>query len=84
MVEDAFEQRILSVLDARSPDASICPSEVARATCPSAWRALMPEVRASALALARAGAIEITRRGRVLDPRGEIRGAIRLRRRRAP
>jgi hypothetical protein len=82
--EAAIAGKICELLAARPPAASICPSEAARALSPAGWRALMPAVRAAARTLAAAGAIEITQRGRVLDPATTPRGAIRLRRPRTP
>ena len=38
---DALEAAILAALERRARDASICPSEVARAEGGEAWRALM-------------------------------------------
>ncbi len=54
---------IRALLYERAPDASICPSEVARqATQPGTdWRTLMPRVRAVASALAHHGTLSITR-----------------------
>lgn len=76
---------IVRLLDARAPEASICPSDVARALADdeTAWRALMPRVRDEASDLARDGRIVITRGERPLDPDDLGRGPIRLRRGRA-
>lgn len=70
-----------ALLAARAPGRSICPSEVARAVAPhdeSAWRALMPRVRAAAVELARAGELRITRHGVTLSPDRLGGGPIRL------
>jgi hypothetical protein len=66
---------------ARGAGKSICPSEVARALAPEedAWRRLMGQVREAAIRLARAGRIEVLRKGKPVDPAAEIRGVIRLR-----
>lgn len=56
---------ILRLCDARGPDKTICPSEVARGLVAD-WRALMPEVRAVAEGLARDGRIAIYRKGEVV------------------
>ena len=61
---------------------SICPSEVARALAggeAGPWRPLMGPVRQAALALCRAGEIEILRKGKAVPPE-QVRGVIRLRR----
>ncbi|MBL9106745.1 MAG: DUF3253 domain-containing protein [Myxococcales bacterium] len=74
----ALERRILEMLADRSPDASLCPSEVARAAAPSDWRAWMEPVRGAARRLVEAGAVEVTQRGRVVDPT-RAKGPIRIR-----
>jgi hypothetical protein len=80
-MRDVIAAEILRQTEARGPDKSICPSEVARALAPNAWRPLLGAVRAEALRLAEAGRIEILRKGRPVS--GEaVRGVIRLRIRR--
>lgn len=69
---------ILTLLDLRNADASICPSEVARAVNPSGWRKLMPDVRAVARELARDGVIAVTQKGQRLSLDDEWRGPVRL------
>lgn len=76
----AIEQQIFGLLSRRAPEATVCPSEVARGlAAPAAgadWRALMPEVRRVAQALAEAGRLQVTRGGEVVDataPGGPIR-----------
>jgi hypothetical protein len=75
---EAIAAEILRLTAARGPDKSICPSEVARALAPEAWRPLLGAVRAEALRLAEAGRIEILRKGRPV-PAEALRGVIRLR-----
>jgi hypothetical protein len=58
---------------------SICPSEAARAVGGNDWRELMEPAREAARLLARAGEVQITQRGAVLDPDGILRGPIRIR-----
>jgi hypothetical protein len=80
-VDARLESVIIALLDARTRDASICPSEAARAVAgddEAAWRALMEPARAAARRLVEQGRIQITQGGRVIDP-GQARGAIRLR-----
>lgn len=74
----ALELRILEMLAARAPSASLCPSDVARAAAPDDWRPLMEPVRRAARRLVDAGAVEITQRGRVVDP-ATASGPIRIR-----
>jgi hypothetical protein len=57
---------------------SICPSDVARAEEPQAWRAQMDVVRAVARHLARKGLLVVTQRGRAIDPDSPPKGPIRL------
>jgi hypothetical protein len=68
---------ILTLVEARGADKSICPSEVARALDPS-WQRLMTPVRRAAIGLALAGRIDILRKGKPVDP-VDVRGVIRLR-----
>lgn len=76
----AIERLIVSLLALRKETASICPSEIARAIDPDAWRALMAPIRMVAKRLAAAGIVEISQRGVVVVPNGRWRGPIRLRR----
>ncbi|MCV3272914.1 DUF3253 domain-containing protein [Roseobacter sinensis] len=60
----------------RGPGKTFCPSEVARALSPDRWRDLMAEVRQVADALAEAGEIVVTQKGRPVSActaRGPIR-----------
>jgi hypothetical protein len=78
---DAIAAEILRQTAAVGAAKSICPSEVARALAPEgeAWRRLLGPVRAAALRLARDGRIEVLRKGKAVDPAGQVRGVIRLR-----
>ena len=75
----ALEQAILTLLEQRPRQASICPSEAARLVAPDDWQPLMEPARAAARRLAASGTIKITQQGRVVDP-AAIRGPVRLRR----
>jgi len=74
----ALERAILDLLGARAGGASICPSEAAKAVDPEGWRALMEPARRAARRLVHSGRVEITQKGRVVDP-GTFRGPIRIR-----
>jgi hypothetical protein len=79
----SIEDAIFSLLAERAPGATICPSEAARAAYagapePGAWRAAMPQVRATAVGLARTGRLVITRKGEPADPNA-FKGIYRLR-----
>ncbi len=65
---DETEQAILQLLNARDAGKTICPSEAARRLNPGNWRERMPEVRATAAALAEQGRVAITQGGAVADP----------------
>lgn len=85
MLDDAtIAATIDALLAARAADASICPSEVARAVSPADWRALMPTVRRVAAARAQEGVIRITQGAAVIDPHDvlaeRVRGPLRIRR----
>ena len=74
-----IEQIILELLEQRAAQASICPSEAARRLAVGDdWRALMEPVRMAARRLQRAGRIDITQRGRPVDP-DRAKGPVRLR-----
>ncbi|MEL7061436.1 MAG: DUF2256 and DUF3253 domain-containing protein [Acidobacteriota bacterium] len=73
-----LEATILELLDARASGATICPSEAARAVAPDDWRELMERTRQAARRLVARGRLEITQRGRVVDP-STAKGPIRLR-----
>lgn len=66
--EAAIAAAILETVRARGPGRTACPSEVARALEPDAWRELMPAVRRVAGALVREGRLVVTRRGEPVDP----------------
>lgn len=78
-VDRRLEESILTLLDARSRGASLCPSEAARAVRPDGWRALMDRTRWAAGRLVAAGEVEILQRGRPVEI-SDARGPIRLRR----
>ncbi|MFY2790965.1 DUF3253 domain-containing protein [Rhodococcus sp. KRD162] len=73
-----LEDKIRSLLDARSRDATICPSDVARALSDDGWRELMEPVRRAARRMVDAGEVEITQKGSVVDP-STAKGPIRIR-----
>ncbi len=78
-VDERLERTIEALLDERRPEASICPSEAARAVDPERWRALMPAARAAAGRLATAGDVEVTQGGAVVDV-ATAHGPVRIRR----
>lgn len=74
----SVEDAIFGLLAERERGKSICPSEAARALDPEGWRRVMPQVRSTAVGLARQGRLVITRKGKPVDP-DAFKGVIRLR-----
>jgi hypothetical protein len=82
MTTDPAEQMILRLLAMRGTEKSISPADAARALAGNppdeTWRASLAPIKLAALRLARAGKIEILRKGKTLAPEA-ARGVIRLR-----
>lgn len=74
----ALELAIINLLRARQRDATICPSEAARAVAPADWRPLMEPARAAARRLVAQGRVIITQAGRTVEP-STAKGPIRVR-----
>ncbi|UNK42383.1 DUF3253 domain-containing protein [Luteimonas sp. S4-F44] len=76
-----LRERMLALLSERAADASICPSEVARALRPGGdWRVLMSGIREVAAALARDGVVLVTQHGAIVDADAPPPGPVRVRR----
>jgi len=73
-----IEETIFTLLAAKEPGKSVSPEEVARAADPEGWRRRLGQVRATAVGLARAGRLVITRHGKPADP-DTFKGVYRLR-----
>ena len=73
---------IVDLLGRRAVDASICPSEAARALPASDWRDAMPRVREVAAKLAATGCVRVTQGDAQLPVQAiaDARGPLRLRR----
>jgi hypothetical protein len=82
MTTDPAEQAILQLLFARGAVKSISPSDAARALAGNppgdAWRRSLAPIRLATMRLARAGQIEILRKGKPVAPE-DAHGVIRLR-----
>ena len=78
-VDTALEDAILQLLNARARDASICPSEAARAVGGESWQSLMEPARRAARRLVAQEKVQITQGGKVVDP-SRAKGPIRIRR----
>lgn len=86
-VDDPVAEAILGLLEDLPSDKSISPMDAARAVAearrrpgdgPELWRRYMNAVRQQAVHLARQGRIEITRKGKPVDP-NNFKGVVRLR-----
>ena len=78
-VDTALEDAILQLLNARARDASICPSEAARAVGGESWQSFMEPARKAARRLVAQEKVQITQGGKVVDP-SRAKGPIRIRR----
>lgn len=79
-VDAALEASLLDLLDRRARDATVCPSEAARAVGGEDWRPLMEPARQAARRLVARGEVDITQGGRIVDG-STAKGPIRVRRR---
>ncbi|MEM9037258.1 MAG: DUF2256 and DUF3253 domain-containing protein [Actinomycetota bacterium] len=80
-VDHELTTAITDLLAARRRGATICPSEAAKAVHDDdgeGWRELMEPARMAARRLVADGRVEITQRGRVVDP-STAKGPIRIR-----
>jgi hypothetical protein len=79
---DPAEQAILQLLAAQGPEKSISPSDAARALAGNppgdAWRGSLAPIRRASMRLARAGQIQILRKGKPVAPE-DAHGVVRLR-----
>jgi len=73
-----IEDVIFALLAGAAPGKSIAPEDVARALDAEGWRRKLPQVRATAVGLARQGRVVITRHGKPADP-DTFKGVWRLR-----
>lgn len=76
-LDTRMEEALVRLLASRAASASVCPSEVARAVEPDAWRRLMERAREAGRRLAVDDVVVFTKGGRPVDP-SRARGAIRL------
>ena len=73
-----IEDAILSALADVPPGKSVDPAEVAKTLQPERWQRVLPQVRACAIGLARAGRLTILRHGKPADP-NTFKGVWRMR-----
>ena len=74
-----LEGTIVTLLGQRAQDATICPSDAARAIGGERWQELMEPARRAARRMVARGELQITQGGSVVDP-STAKGPIRLRR----
>jgi Protein of unknown function (DUF3253)/Uncharacterized protein conserved in bacteria (DUF2256) len=75
---DPLETAILTLLDIRAANATICPSEAARVVGgEDDWRELMQPARDAARRLQAQGLVVITQKGKAVDP-STAKGPIRI------
>ena len=72
------EETIFALLAAVAPGKSITPEDVARTVDLENWRKILPQVRSTAVGLARAERLVITRHNKPADP-DSFKGVYRLR-----
>ena len=72
------EEMIFHLLAAAPVGKSVAPEDVARGLDPEGWRRLLPQVRSTAVGLARQSRLVITRHGKPADP-DRFKGVYRLR-----
>jgi hypothetical protein len=72
------ETAIFALLEPLPAGKSIDPSQVARSVDAEGWRRILPQVKATAVGLARDGRLIILRHGKPVDP-NSFKGVYRLR-----
>ena len=77
MTTSPIEDAILDLLAKAPAGKSIDPAEVAKQLQPERWQRILPQVRATAVGLARQGKLVITRHGKPADP-DSFKGVYRL------
>ena len=73
-----IETAIFALLEPLPEGKSIDPSQVARSLDAEGWRRILPQVKSTAVGLARDGRLLILRHGKPVDPNG-FKGVYRLR-----
>jgi hypothetical protein len=72
-----IEDALFALLADLPAGKSVSPEQVARAVDAEGWRRLLPQVRSTAVGLARQGRLVITRHGKPADPEA-FKGVYRL------
>lgn len=71
-------EAILGLTALRGQGKTICPSEAAKAVSPAHWQKVLPDIRAEAVRLHKAGLVSIYRKGRPVEDPETFRGVYRL------
>jgi uncharacterized protein DUF3253 len=66
-----------ALLRHRRPEATICPSDVARIVGGGGWRTILDDARSAIAGLRRSGTVRVTQKGQDVDPE-RARGPIRV------
>ena len=69
---------ILSLVEARGPGKTICPTDAAKEVSKAQWRKVLVDVRAEAVRLAKSGEISIYRKGKPVPDPDTFKGVYRL------
>lgn len=73
-----MRETILTLTAERGSGKTICPTEAARAVSETRWQKLLPDVRAEAVRLHKAGVIAIYRKGKPVEDPDTFKGVYRL------
>lgn len=74
----SVEETLFTLLAGLEPGKSVSPEKVARAVDAEGWRRVLPQVRSTAVGLARAGRVVVIRHNKPVDPE-RFKGVYRLR-----
>jgi hypothetical protein len=77
--EEDLEHAIIDLLDQRTGNQSITPTEAAKLVGGDGWQSLMSHAQTAVVRLAERGEVEITMKGKVVDP-SHVDGPVRIRR----
>jgi len=76
--KNPVREAILGLTIARGAGKTICPTDAAKAVSESEWRKVLPDVRAEAVRLHKAGTISIYRKGKPVEDPDTFKGVYRL------
>jgi len=76
--KNPVREAILELTVQRGAGKTICPTDAAKAVSQSEWRKVLPDVRAEAIRLHKAGTISIYRKGKPVEDPDTFKGVYRL------